>query len=202
MKRSVFCLPLILAGLLATPLVWTAYSQQIGVPGGRIAKRSAKPASQYSNGDGYGSSGVETSAPGAGRLLREITDLEHDCFVAVNRERVTRGLGALEESDDILEVARDYSRRMAEEGFFAHQDPEGRTVRERVREAGLSWHVLGENLAFSQGYVNPVAASVSGWMESPTHRKNILEPDFKQGAVGVWINDKGTVYFTEIFLKK
>jgi len=191
------------AGLLAVPFARTARSQQIGGSGGgRVSRRSQNSAAEDTTRPEYKYTSVETSGSGDDRLLREVTGLEHDCFAAVNRERVVHGLAALEESDDLLDVARDYSRRMAKEGFFAHVDPDGRTVRERVREAGLSWHVLGENLAYSKGYVNPVAASVVGWMDSPTHRKNILEPLFTQGAVGVWINDKGTVYFTEIFIKR
>jgi uncharacterized protein YkwD len=206
MKRPLLYLPACLvlaAGLVAVPFAWTAYSQQIGTSGaGRVSHRSPKPAAEDASRPVYEHTAVEISGSGGDRLLREITDLEHECFVAVNHERVARGLVALDESDELLDVARGYSRRMAEQGFFSHQDPDGKTVRERVREAGVTWHVLGENLGYSRGYVNPVAATVVGWMESPTHRKNILEPDFKQGAVGVWISDKGTVYFTEIFLKK
>ena len=52
------------------------------------------------------------------------------------------------------------------------------------------------------GYVNPVAASIHGWMDSPGHRANILEPDFRLTAIGAWIREDGTVYFTEIFLKQ
>ena len=91
---------------------------------------------------------------------------------------------------------------MAEQHFFSHNDPEGRTVRERVDEADIKWRIVGENLAYSNGYLNPVAASVSGWMESPGHRRNILDPDYNVTAIGAWISPDGTVYFTEIFLKQ
>jgi uncharacterized protein YkwD len=91
---------------------------------------------------------------------------------------------------------------MAEDKFFAHKDPEGHTVNERASEYGIKWHVIGENLASSNGYMNPVAASLHGWMESPGHRKNILDSAFTQSAIGAWIADDGTVYFTQIFLRK
>jgi len=39
-------------------------------------------------------------------------------------------------------------------------------------------------------------------MESPGHRRNILDPDYNLTAIGVWISPDGTVYFTEIFLKQ
>ena len=89
---------------------------------------------------------------------------------------------------------------MAEENFFSHNDPEGRSVRERVNEARIKWHMVGETLALSNGYINPVATSLRGWMDSPGHRRNILDPDWRNTAIGVWISADGTVYFTEIFL--
>jgi uncharacterized protein YkwD len=137
-----------------------------------------------------------------GRRLVEIEDLEHRCLDEVNRVREASGLTPFSFSEDLLKIARDYSRRMAEENFFAHTDPDGRTVRQRVDRANIRWRMIGENLAYSNGYTNPVAASMAGWMDSPGHRKNILDPQFRLTAIGAWISPNGTVYFTEIFLTR
>ena len=150
---------------------------------------------------------VPADSPGetsgvSSRRIREIESLEQQCLDEINRVRRHSGLPRLAFYEDLLPVARDYSRRMAEEHFFSHSDPDGKTVRERVDEADIRWRMVGENLAYSNGYVNPVAASLHGWMDSPGHRKNILEPEFGLTAIGVWIKDDGTVYFTEIFLKQ
>lgn len=148
---------------------------------------------------------IESSDESTGvssRRIREIETLEQQCLDEINRVRRHSGLPRLAFYEDLLPVARDYSRRMAEEHFFSHNDPDGKTVRERVDDAEIRWRMVGENLAYSNGYVNPVAASLHGWMESPGHRKNILEPEFGLTAIGVWIKDDGTVYFTEIFLKQ
>jgi len=134
------------------------------------------------------------------KRLQEIESLEVQCLNEVNRLRQTRRLEPLKFSENLLQVARSYSRRMAEENFFSHNDPEGRSVRERVNEASIKWRMVGENLAYSNGYINPVAASMHGWMESPGHRRNLLDPEWRQTAIGVWISPNGTVYFTEIFL--
>jgi len=134
--------------------------------------------------------------------LGEIASLERQCFNEVNRMRRAHGLVALQFSDELLDVARHYSRRMAEENFFAHGDPDGHTVRERIELANIRWRMVGENLAYSNGYINPVAASMRGWMDSPGHRRNLLEPGWRQTAIGAWISTDGTVYFTEIFLTK
>lgn len=135
------------------------------------------------------------------RALAEIETLEQRCLDEVNRLRSAHGLGRLEFHEPLLTVARDYSRRMAEEKFFAHTDPDGLTVRQRVDRARIKWQMIGENLAYSLGYTNPVAASVTGWLDSPGHRKNMLDPNFRQTAIGAWISSNGTVYFTEIFIK-
>lgn len=136
------------------------------------------------------------------RQLREIETLEQQCLDEINRLRKAKGLKAYEFDPELLDVARDYSRRMAEEKFFSHYDPEGKNVRQRIEHASIRWRMIGENLAYSNGYINPVAASVHYWMESPGHRSNILDPDFRLSAVGVWISSNGTVYFTEIFLTR
>ncbi|MBI3650118.1 MAG: CAP domain-containing protein [Acidobacteria bacterium] len=136
------------------------------------------------------------------RPLYEVEQLEQQCLEQINHQREARGIATLEFSSELLPLARYYSWRMAEEKFFSHTDPEGRTVKERVSESGIKWRILGENLAYSNGYINPVAASLHGWMDSPGHRKNILDASFNQTAIGVWISDNGTVYFTEIFMKR
>jgi uncharacterized protein YkwD len=195
------------------------YSQQSGnvfVGRGQVARRGVQndrgSESRSQRRDSY----PDESAPGdepasrddelkpmvAGRALREIKSLEEQCLDEVNRVRKAHNLVPLELSEELHEVARDYSRRMAEEGFFAHNDPDGRTVRERVSRANIKWRVVGENLAYSNGYINPVAASMSGWMDSPGHRENILDPNWRQTAIGAWVSANGTVYFTEIFLKQ
>jgi hypothetical protein len=132
--------------------------------------------------------------------LQEIESLEVQCLNEVNRLRQSHKLVPLAFSENLLQVARSYSRRMAEEKFFSHNDPEGRSVRERVNEANIKWRMVGENLALSNGYINPVAISLRGWMDSPGHRRNLLDPDWRHTAIGVWISADGTVYFTEIFL--
>lgn len=140
--------------------------------------------------------------PPAGHPLGEIEQIEKNCFDYVNNERTYRGLPPLDLDKNLLEIARAYSRRMATENFFAHEDPKGLNVVDRVRAAGIRSYMLGENLASNRGYMNPAAVALEGWMDSSGHRKNILDSRFNSGAVGVWFRDDGTVYFTEIFMRK
>jgi len=196
---------LVVMTLLVTvaPFSEQAFSKQKGsgvAGGGRISRgkndSSARRGTEASHGE-------ESETPRASvSASRDIESLEQQCLDEINDIRRLRHLRPLSMLEDLLPVAREYSRRMAEERFFSHTDPEGRSVRERVDEAEIKWRMLGENLAYANGYINPVAASLRGWMESPGHRRNILDPDYSKTAIGVWVSSNGTVYFTEIFLKQ
>jgi uncharacterized protein YkwD len=133
--------------------------------------------------------------------LRELEFFERHCFDEVNRQREAQNLAPLIFSEELLPVARHYSRRLAEEKFFSHTDPQGRTTRDRLREAGVKFLLLGENLSQASGYLDPVPDVVQSWMRNPAHRSNILTAEFKYAVVGVWIKDK-TFFFTEIFLTR
>lgn len=191
---------------LTAPLAQSIHSQQsdgVFVGRGRVARSNSRsePRNEEARHRHASPEEDELKPMATGSMMREIMTLEEQCLNEVNRQRAAHRLPPLELSEDLLDVARFYSRRMAEEKFFAHVDPQGRNVRSRVDAAGIRWRVLGENLAYTNGYINPVAASMRGWMESPGHRRNILDPDYRRTAIGAWITDNGTVYFTEIFLK-
>ncbi|MEK6285888.1 MAG: CAP domain-containing protein [Acidobacteriota bacterium] len=194
--------------MVAPPAAQPGSSLQKGgvAGGGRVARGNARDSraaeSTHSHVERATSEEDESTPRVSSRRIREIESLEQQCLDEINRVRRRSGLPRLNFYEDLLPVAREYSRRMAEERFFSHNDPDGRTVRERVDDADIRWRMVGENLAYSNGYINPVAASLHGWMESPGHRRNILDPDFKLTAIGVWIRSDGTVYFTEIFLKQ
>jgi uncharacterized protein YkwD len=141
-----------------------------------------------------------TEAP-VGYVLSELEFVERYCFDEVNHQREAQNLAPLIFSAELLPLARQYSRRLAEEKFFSHTDPEGRTTENRIREAGIKFSVIGENLSQAKGYLDPVPDVVQQWMTNPAHRANILNMEYQYAAVGVWITDK-TFFFTEIFLTK
>jgi hypothetical protein len=49
-------------------------------------------------------------------------------------------------------------------------------------------------------YDDPVEVAVDGWMKSAGHRRNILEPRYRQTGFGVAIAGDGAIYFTQLFL--
>lgn len=118
---------------------------------------------------------------------------EDDVLERVNDERATGGTcggqsfpasGPLEVDPILRGLARSYSRRMAEDGFFDHVDPDGADPFDRMEAAGFSGATpWGENIA--AGYPDP-AEVMAGWMTSPGHCANILEPAFQVMGVGFY----------------
>src|SRR5438874_290522 len=129
-----------------------------------------------------------------------LNDNETRIFSLINRERARSGLAQLAWNDQLADLARGYSRTMAREGFFDHIDSEGNSVVERARRSHIShWEKIGENL-FSCDPTNEYAnLALRGWMHSPSHRDNILDPDWRDTGIGIAISRAGEIYITEVF---
>lgn len=78
-------------------------------------------------------------------------------------------------------AARVHAKDMADNDYFDHNDQEGRTPFDRMREAGFDGCAMGENIA--QGQPTP-AEVVQGWLQSPGHCANIRQPMFDALGVG------------------
>ncbi len=100
----------------------------------------------------------------------------------VNEARRKAGLSSLRPNSRLDQAAQRHAEDMLTRRYFAHESPEGKTVRERARAAGYDWRAIGENLAEGQYSIDEV---VEGWLRSPTHRRNILNPDFEEMGVGL-----------------
>ncbi|MCW5957712.1 MAG: CAP domain-containing protein [Pyrinomonadaceae bacterium] len=125
---------------------------------------------------------------------------EIEIFELVNRERIKARLQPLEWDDRASNVARNYSRQMAREGFFGHYDRQGLTVIERASK--LKWSKIGENLFMGDQISNFGSFAVKGWMRSTTHRFNILDREWNTTGIGVHHSNNGLVYVTQVFLSK
>jgi uncharacterized protein YkwD len=123
------------------------------------------------------------------------TALEKSVFDQVNRYRVAQGLPKLKLNANISKQARIHSQNMANGKVpFSHQGFE-----QRVTAIPLIYNNAAENVAFNQGYSNPAAEAVNGWLNSPGHLKNI-KGKYNLTGIGVAANKKGEVYLTQIFL--
>ncbi len=128
---------------------------------------------------------------------------EKNIFILVNVERRKEKLRNLKWDHDLWRMAEYYSRKMADENFFDHLDPDGRSVVDRAKQFKIkNWTKIGENLFFADGYISPTGEAVTGWMNSEGHRENILDKDWTHSAIGVYEARGRKTYVTQLFLRR
>lgn len=118
----------------------------------------------------------------------------------VNEIRQKQGLSQLRHNEKLAQVARNYSQQMAQKNFFSHTSPEGSTMVQRVKSAGIFYFMVGENLYMCTNMPQPVPSAVRGWMNSPGHRENMLRPEYRETGIGVW-RTGNSYYFTQLFMR-
>lgn len=116
----------------------------------------------------------------------------------MNDERAANGVAPLSIDSELTAVARYRSDDQVSRNYFSHTTPDGTTVFDVLDNAGVSFTTAGENLAESRGY-DPVQAAVDGFMQSPPHRANLLNPDFASVGVGAAMTSDGTTILTVVF---
>jgi len=129
--------------------------------------------------------------------------LERQAFDLINQQRAKLNLKMLKWSDEVAKIARVHSENMANFNFFSHSDLNGLLVNDRADVFGVKhWRAIGENIAYNRGYDNPVEFAVKRWMESASHRENLLSSRWKESGIGIAVTKDGAYYFTEVFLQR
>jgi len=85
-------------------------------------------------------------------------------------------------SGTLASVALGHATDMARHGYFDHVDLSGQSPADRVRAVGYREKLVGENIAYGPITVEEV---VQGWLHSPDHCENIMDPRFAQMGVGM-----------------
>jgi uncharacterized protein YkwD len=107
----------------------------------------------------------------------------------INNERRSRGLRTVGARPRLGRAGRRYAEAMVERRFFSHVSPGGRTLGDRLRDSGYvdrhdRW-TAGEALAWGWGSQATPASTVRAWMDSPPHRRLLLDEDFRHIGIGV-----------------
>lgn len=105
----------------------------------------------------------------------------------VNQSRTENSVSLLEENKTLDKVAQDKLNDMIKNNYFAHTSPAGITPWHWFDENKYDYRYAGENLALG---FSSVENEHKAWMDSPTHKKNILNPNYKEIGVAV---GKGTI---------
>lgn len=95
-------------------------------------------------------------------------------------------------NDTLAVIARNHASDMARRGYFSHNTPEGYTTRQRLNWQGYNPHLLAENIA---GNYHTPEEVIAGWLESPSHCKSLMNPQFQEMGAGRIVL-QGSVYGT------
>ena len=113
----------------------------------------------------------DLSAEQAGKLV-ELT----------NQSRAEQGIEKITVNQNLISAAENKARDMFEHNYFAHTSPQELTPWHWIRQAGYSYQYAGENLAMD--FVTSEAIH-KALIASATHRKNILNPNYKEIGIAV-----------------
>ena len=124
--------------------------------------------------------GVQVSAnllrPPSVRVLAFATDITPvDIFNQTNQQRVANGLPPLHLQSKLNQSAALKAQNMFDENYWAHVSPSGLDPWHWFTLAGYNYRYAGENLAKD---FDTSAGTIQGWMDSPGHRANILNPNY------------------------
>ena len=154
-------------------------------PGGRpdVGRRDGAPRRD----------GVAAGAACAGADLaaspQSLAGMTAATLCLLNGERADRGLAPLASNGRLATAATAYAADLVAGSYFSHTGRDGSGLLDRVERTGYlprnaGW-VLGENLAWGTGALATPGAIMQAWMNSPGHRENILNPDFREIGIGV-----------------
>jgi uncharacterized protein YkwD len=125
---------------------------------------------------------------------------EQELVGLINRARLARGLSTLRVDRRLTEVARAHSEEMAATGVVAHVSPRTGNAGDRLKKAGISVMLWAENV----GTASSTGAAHRGFMSSPGHRANVVEPRVSVVGVGVAagkpVMGRVPLYFTQLFV--
>jgi len=135
-------------------------------------------------------------------------ELEAQMWMLLNQDRSradvfdeTNGRAQpLKWNERLAVVARAHSRKMLEQGFFSHVEPDGRSFSMRINETGIAWEASGENIAIYDSVQGAEAAFMNEPRFQRNHRANILNNTYTEVGIGVVQGPDGSLYITQDFV--
>jgi uncharacterized protein YkwD len=134
---------------------------------------------------------VATPAPSLGGVASAIVDL-------TNGERRNGGLAEVRASARLMQAAQLQADQVAQLRRLEHVLPDATYPEpaDRLAAAGYAWRAYGENLASGQ---RSASEAVTGWMNSPGHRANIMNGIFTEIGIGYATDATGRPYYVQVF---
>lgn len=131
-----------------------------------------------------GTAGATDATPAT---TERLLGLDAQILTRLNATRVAHGLRPLVVSDDLEKAAVSHSRALVRAGVFQHDSPDGTSFAQRLKRfytpAGYDSWAAGENLLYNTADIDARSA-IQAWLDSPRHRENMLEPDWREVGIG------------------
>ncbi|MDP9456890.1 MAG: CAP domain-containing protein [Actinomycetota bacterium] len=108
-----------------------------------------------------------------------------------NEERAERGAPALCAHPQLEAAAQGHAEDMLKRGFYEHVTPEGMDPGQRISRTGYPYATYGENNNRVWGDFagepsrQELREAVESWMDSPGHRKTLLNPALREVGFGI-----------------
>jgi hypothetical protein len=99
-----------------------------------------------------------------------------------NAQRSQNSQGALSLNSQLSQAAQAKANDMAARNYWSHVTPDGAQPWTFIANVGYSYNAAGENLAYG---FDSSSAAVAGWMNSPTHRENLLNGNYLEVGFGI-----------------
>lgn len=116
-----------------------------------------------------------------------------------NQERAKKGLSSVTENEALDKAAQMKAQNMLSENYWAHFAPSGKTPWDFILGSGYKFTYAGENLA--KNFYNSDEVVVA-WMNSSTHRDNLLNPKYQDIGIAVVegvLNGQQTTLIVQMF---
>ena len=136
----------------------------------------------------------QNSAAQTMATAQSLDGLAADLLKQINQKRTVNGLSTLSYSAD-LQASADIRAKESVKNF-SHLRPDGRGCETAVT---VDYTVTGENLIQVTSEFATADIMMDTWMNSPTHRNNILLQSFTKMAVGIYVSN-GTTYVSTVFV--
>jgi len=105
-----------------------------------------------------------------------------DIISLTNAQRSQKGLSPLRENSSLNQAASAKAQNMFEENYWSHYSPSGKDPWGFISGSGYKFSYAGENLARNFFTSQEV---VNAWMASPTHRDNLLNPNYQDIGIAI-----------------
>ncbi|MHB1810732.1 MAG: CAP domain-containing protein, partial [Solirubrobacteraceae bacterium] len=126
----------------------------------------------------------------------DLTAVDDATICLINRAREQHHLSQLTANEELDRAAAVHSHEMRVDRFFGHVTPSGEALRTQVLASGYGAHAsdvaAGQCVAWGSGSYATPRRTVRAWMASPSHRKLLLAPTYREVGIGASRgNDKG-----------